>query len=68
MYLIPEFFTVLLCTMYVHGTKKDHQKSGKPKTGIAEEQQIEVPQSFVENPHFSVRKASQQIEHRFLGI
>lgn len=44
------------------GTNKDRQKSGRPKTETSEEQQVEVAQLFVEDPHSSVRKASQQLQ------
>lgn len=50
------------------GSNKDRPKSGRPKIETSEERQMEVAQSFVETPHLSVRKASQQLERSKMSV
>jgi len=42
------------------GTVKDLQKCGRPRTVATEEMQLHIAQSFVENPHLSLRRASDE--------
>ncbi|KAJ8909600.1 hypothetical protein NQ315_003710 [Exocentrus adspersus] len=44
------------------GTNKNRPKPGRPKTETSEEHQMEVAQSFVENPHLNLRKTSQELQ------
>ncbi|KAJ8911152.1 hypothetical protein NQ315_008337 [Exocentrus adspersus] len=44
------------------GTNKNRPKPGRPKTETSEEHQMEVAQSFIENPHLTLRKASQELQ------
>lgn len=50
------------------GTNKNRAKSGRPNTETSEERQMEVAQSFVEDPHLTVRKASEQLEINRMSI
>lgn len=43
-----------------HGTVKDLERTGRPKSVTTGEKQIEVAQAFVENPHLSLRRAANQ--------
>ncbi|EFN73459.1 hypothetical protein EAG_14193, partial [Camponotus floridanus] len=44
------------------GSVKDRPRAGRPKTASNDDKNIEVLQSFVENPHTSIRKTSQQCD------
>ena len=44
------------------GSVKDRPRAGRSKTASNDDKNIEVLQSFVENPHTSIRKTSQQCD------
>jgi len=44
------------------GSVKDSPRTGRPKTASNDNKNIEVIQSFVENPHTWIRKVSQQYD------
>lgn len=50
------------------GSVKDRQRLGRPKTATNEDSSIEILQSFVEDPHFSMRKASQAHDTSVMSI
>ncbi|KAJ8912023.1 hypothetical protein NQ315_003560, partial [Exocentrus adspersus] len=50
------------------GTNKNRPKPGRPKTETSEEHQMEVAQSFVENLHLTLRKASQDLQINRVSI
>ena len=43
-----------------HGSIKDLQRTGWPKSAGSEEMQMDIAQAFVENPHLSLRRASDE--------
>ena len=43
-----------------HGSIKDLQRTGRPKYAGSEEMQMDIAQAFVENPHLSLRWASEE--------
>lgn len=45
-----------------HGTIKDLERAGRPKSVATEDKQIEVAQGFVEDPHLSLRRAGDQFD------
>ena len=43
-----------------HGSIKDLQRTGRPKSAGSEEMQMDIAQAFFENPHLSLRRASDE--------
>ena len=43
-----------------HGSIKDLQRTGRQKYAGSEEMQMDIAQAFVENPHLSLRRASDE--------
>ena len=43
-----------------HGSIKDLQRTGRPKSAGSEQMQMDIAQAFVENPHLSLHRASDE--------
>lgn len=43
-----------------HGIVKDLQRTGRPKSVATDEKQMRIAEAFVENPHLSLRRASDE--------
>ena len=43
-----------------HGSIKDLQRTGRQKSARSEEMQMDIAQAFVENPHLSLRRSSDE--------
>ena len=43
-----------------HGSIKDRQRTCRPKSAGSEKMQMDIAQAFVENPHLSVRRDSDE--------
>ena len=43
-----------------HGSIKDLQRTRRPKSAGSVEMQMDIAQAFVENPHLSLRRASDE--------
>ena len=43
-----------------HGSINDLQRTGRPKSAGSEQMQMDIAQAFVENPHLSLHRASDE--------